>query len=317
MKNIKICTTLSCFFLLFLNRLEAQTNAKSDIEISPYIESSVDAIPAEAQNVLLNKLGEILTQNGVVKGVNSTFILTANTVVLTKEITPTSPSMQVYNLQTTFYIGNGVDGNLFSSFSTTLKGIGTNQTKAYINAFRNFSVKNEDIAGFLSKAKAKIIDYYNSKCETILSQAATLEKTNRYDEALYLLTSVPEVCTACYAKSSSKVAAIYKQSIDLDCKTKLAEAQQYWNANPNNEGANEAAFILKGINPKASCFNEVKTFGNTISKKMTDIDAREWKLYYEQEVGLEKDRIEAIKEIGKAYGQGQPKNVTYNTKYWW
>lgn len=317
MKNLKIYTAISCFFLLFLNKLEAQTTAKSDIEIAPYIDNSTEAIPSEAENVLLNKLSEILTQNGVIKGVNSTFILTANTVVLTKEITPTAPSMHVYNFQTTFYVGNGVDGNLFSSYSTTLKGIGTNQTKAYINAFRNIQVKNDEVSNFLLKAKAKIIDYYNSKCETILSQVSTLQKTNRFQEALYLLTSVPEACSACYAKCNLKVESVYKQSIDFDCKTKLAEAQQFWNANPNSDGANEAAQILKGVNPNSSCFNEVKSFGATIAKKMTENDAREWKVFYEQEVGLEKDRIEAIKEIGKAYGQGQPKNVTYNTKYWW
>lgn len=317
MKNIKTYIAISCFFLLFINESEAQNTAKNDIEISPYVQSSEEAIPAEAQNLLINKLGEILTQNGIVKGTNSTFILTANTIVLSKEITPTSPSMQVYNLQTTFYVGNGIDGNLFSSFSTTLKGIGTNQTKAYINAFRNITIKNDDISGFLSKAKAKIIDYYNSRCETILSQVSMLEKTNRYNEALYLLTSIPEQCTSCYAKANARVEGIYKKAIDLDCRTKLAEAQQYWNANPNSEGANEAVYILKNINPKAACFNEVKTFGNTISKKMNENDARQWKMFYDREVGLEKDRIEAIREIGKAYGNNQPQNVSYNTNGWW
>jgi hypothetical protein len=317
MKNLKIYTAISCFFLLFLNKLEAQTTAKSDIEISPYLESSEDVIPAEAQNVLLNKLGEILTQNGIVKGVNSTFILTANTVVLTKEITPTTPSMQVYTFQTTLYLGNGIDGNLFSSYNTTLKGIGTNQTKAYINAFKNIATKNDEITSFLTKAKAKVIEYYNTKCESILSQVSMLEKTNRYQEALYLLTSVPDVSSSCYAKSNARMESIYKKTIDFDCKTRLTEAQQFWNANPNADGANEAANLLKGINPNSACFKDVKAFGGIISKKMNENDAREWKLYYEQEVGLEKDRIEAIKEIGKAYGQGQPQNVTYNTKYWW
>jgi hypothetical protein len=317
MKNLKKYTSISCFFLLFLNKIEAQNIVKNDIEIAPYIENSVKSIPAEAQIVLLNKLGEVLTQNGVIKGINSTFILTANTVVITKEITPTSPTMQVYNFQTTFYIGNGVDGNLFSSYSLTLKGIGTNETKAYINAFKNINVKNEEIGAFLLNAKSKIIDYYNSKCETILLQVSTLEKTNRHQEALYLLTSIPEACTSCYAKCNAKVEYVYKKAIDLECKTKLNEAQQFWNANPNNNGASGVITILKGINPNSACFNEIKSFGSSISKKMNENDAREWKLFYEQQVGLEKDKIEAMREIGKAYGQGQPKNITYNTKYWW
>jgi 5'-3' exonuclease len=70
------------------------------------------------------------------------------------------------------------------------------------------------------------------------------------------------------------------------------------------------------INPEATCINEAKAFGNEISKKMKENDTREWKLYYEKEVGLEKDSIEAMKEIGKAYGQGQPKQVCNNVKWW-
>lgn len=318
MKKIKKILIVSCLGWLSLNSINAQqSKVKSDIEITPFLEESVEGIPAEAQNVLRNKLSEIVTQNGIVKGVNSKFILTANSAVVTKEITATAPQMYVYAFQTTFYLGNGIDGNLFSSYSTTLKGIGANQAKAYINAYKNIEVKNSEMEAFLHKGKTKIIEYYNSKCEVILNQVATLEKTNQYQEALYLLTSIPEQCTSCFAKANTKTESIYKKFIDFDCKTKLAEAQNYWNANPNSEGANNAFTILKTINPNSSCFTQVKSFGTTISKKMTENDAREWNLFYEQEVGLEKDRIQAIKEIGKAFGEGQPQNVTYNTKYWW
>ena len=317
MKNLKIYIAILGLFLLTNNLSSAQTTPKSSIEISPYINTSDASIPVEAQNLLYNKLGEILTQNGIIKGVNTVFILTANTVVLTQDITPTSPSMHVYTFQTTFYLGNGIDGNLFSSYTTNLKGIGTNQTKAYINAFRSISAKNEEISTFLNNAKAKVIDYYNAKCDNIMSQVSMLEKTNKYQDALYLLTSIPDVASSCYTKSNARIEAVYKKAIDFDCKSKLAEAQLYWNANPNSDGANQAAEILREINPNSTCFKDVKSFGAIISKKMNENDAREWNLFYQQEVGLEKDRIEAIKEIGKAYGQGQPQNVNYNTKYWW
>lgn len=317
MKNINKILLIICCCLITSNGVQAQTSANNDIEIAPYINSTVEGIPDEAQSILLNKMGNILTQNGIIKGINSMFILTANTNVLTKEITATVPQMYVYEFQITYFIGNGIDGNLFASKSYTIKGIGTTEIKAYIDAFKNISTKNNDLSDIISKAKVKIVEYYNSKCDIILAEASKLEKLNRYDEALYKLTSIPETCRACYSKSIAKAELIYKKAIDFDCKTKLNEANQLWNANPNENGAYQSVEVLKTINPQSSCFNEVKSLGNTISKKMNENDAREWKLYYEKEVGLEKDRIEAIKEIGKAYGQGQPKNVTYNTKYWW
>jgi hypothetical protein len=316
MKNINKILLIICCCLIISNSVQAQTSANNDIEIAPYINSTVEGIPDEAQSILLNKMENILTQNGIIKGINSMFILTANSNVLTKEITATVPQMYVYEFQITYFIGNGIDGNLFASKSYSIKGIGTTEIKAYIDAFKNISTKNNDLSDIISKAKVKIVEYYNSKCDVILVEASKLEKLNRYDEALYKLTSIPETCSACYSKSIAKAELIYKKAIDFDCKTKLNEANQLWNANPNENGAYQSVEVLKTINPQSSCFNEVKSLGSSISKKMKENDAREWKLYYEKEVGLEKDIIEAIKEIGKAYGQGQPKNVTYNTKYW-
>jgi hypothetical protein len=317
MKNLKNTLLIICCYLITSYNIQAQTNLNNDIEIAPYINSSVEGIPFEAQSILFNKMGDILVQNGTIKGVNSMFILTANTNVLSKEITATVPQMHVYEFQLTYFIGNGVDGTLFALKSYTIKGIGTTETKAYIDAFKNINTTNIDLGDIIRKAKSKIIEYYNSNCDIVLLEASKLERLNRFEEALYKLTSIPETCRACYTKSIAKAEIIYKKSIDFDCKIKLTEATQIWNSNPNSEGAYQSSGILKLVNPQASCFGEVKSLGKTISKKMIENDAREWNLYYEKEVGLEKDKIESIKEIGKAYGQGQPKNVTYNIKSWW
>jgi hypothetical protein len=321
MKNFKIIGLIITVFLLQTNCILAQNgdkvSTKNEIEITPYIAESTDGIPEEAQRILTNKMGEILTQNGVIKGINSNFILTANTTVLTKEITPTAPPMFVFVFQITYFIGNGIDGNVFSSQSATIKGVGINETKAYIDAFKGISTKNNDLTELISKAKAKIVAYYNSKCNAILSEATTLEKTGRYNEALYKLTAIPDACSDCYSKALNKMESVYKKAIDMDCNKKMSDANNIWNANPNENGANQVADILKTINPNSNCFSNAKILGQKIEKKLNEVDQREFKLFYEQQVGLEKDRIEAMKEIGKAYGNGQAKNVTYNTKYWW
>ena len=314
MKNIINIIAFCCVVLFGSAICLAQ---KDDaIEINPYLGASVEDVPVEAQQILLNKLGEVLTQNGVIKGQNSNFIITANTVVSSEVITTTAPPMHVYDLMLTLYIGNSVDGKLFATHTTTLKGVGTTKQKSYIDAFKGFNVKNDkEIAAFISKSKSKIVDYYNTKCSTILSEASMLEKTDRYSESVYLLTSVPQ-SSSCYPKAIAATQAIYKKAIDFDCKTKTLQASQVWNASPTAEGAMEAANILKTINPRSSCYNDVKILGAKISKKMTENDAREWNLFYLQEAGLEKDRIEAMKEVGKAYGLGQPRIINFNTRPW-
>lgn len=315
MKKIKHILVLMFVLMVFGQSLYAQNSNTNDIQISPYLSSEID-VPTGAQATLLNKLNQILTKNGTVNETNALFILTANVTTLSKDVTPTMPPMQSYTFQVSFYLGNGIDGNVFSTYSLTAKGVGTNELKAYNNAFQNINIDNVGFANFLASGKAKIINYYNTKCGAIQMEAAKLEKLGDYTNALSKLAAIPS-SSSCYGKSMAKIESLYKKVIDLTCKTKLNEAQQIWNANPTASGATEVANILRDINPASACFSDVRVLGKTISAKMNENDAREWKLYYEKEVGLEKSRIEALKEIGKAYGNGQAKVVNYNTKGWW
>lgn len=313
MKNLLKIIVVFFVSMVSQNIALAQTN---NIEIAPYIDDTVDGIPTEAHQTLINKMGQILTENGIIKGINSNFILTCNSTVSNEVITATAPSMYVYDLSVTFYIGNGIDGNLFATYNKSLKGVGASKTKAYIDAFKGLKTNDKDFQAFIEKAKQKIVAYYNTKCVSIMAEVNSLEKTQRFEEALYKLTSIPDA-SICFAQAQQKMATIYQKAIDNDCKLKLSNASNIWAANPNEYGANEVASIVATINPSSNCFAQAKILGAKVEKKMIENDNREFKIRYEQEVGLEKDRIEAMKEIGKAYGNGQPKNVTYNTKYWW
>lgn len=310
MKNILLAT------LLFANLIFAQKSNSSDIEITAFVDSNNNNIPAEAQQIALNALTNVIIKNGVSKGINSDFILTANTIILEKVIVPTAPSQVALDLSVNLYIGNIKDGNLYESTQVTLKGIGQNETKAYIDAIKKLNQNNKTLENLVVKAKSKIIQYYTQKCDIIIAEANKLEKTENFEGALYKLMSIPQECTNCYSKASLKSEIVYKKAIDFDAKVKLNQARQTWNANPNESGAKEATEILMQINPNASNFKEVKILGSEISKKLNENDKRNWQLYYEKEVGLEKDYINAAKEIGKAYGAGQPKQVYNNIKWW-
>jgi len=310
-KYFKIIIVLLVTFFI-QSKANSQAN---NIEIAPYIAESVDGIPIEAHQTLLNKMGEILTMNGIIKGINSNFILTCNSTVSNEVITSTAPTLHIYEISATFYIGNGVDGTLFSSFNTTLKGSGASKTKAYIDAFKGLKSGDKQFHSFIENAKQKIVTYYNTKCASIMEKVNTLDKTQLYEEASYILSSIPDA-SSCYTQAQQKMITLYQRAIDNDCKIKLANATNIWASHPNEYGANKVSNILSSINPNAACFAQVKVLGAEVEKKMLENDKREFEIRYEQEVGLEKDRIEAIKEIGKAYGNGQPKNITYNVRWW-
>lgn len=288
------------------------------IVLNAYVPDQTDGLTSSAKNSLENKLNQIATSTGMGGGAsNPRFIITANVVVLTKDITPTAPPMQAYTLDVTLYIGDGIDGKKFASQTTTVKGVGENETRAYMAALKNLNPNDAKIKSFVESGKSKIIEYYNTNCDFILKEAQTLITQKEFDYAIYKLTGVPEVCLECYNKCMTAVGPIYQQKIDFECKTKLTEANTIWSAGQSWDAAERAGAILSTIDPDATCYKDSKVLAEKIGKRILEVDKREWSLKVEKEVDLQRDMIKAYRDVGTAYGNGQPKTVTYNVSGWW
>lgn len=311
-------------FLLLLSCMAgfAQNNkGKIDdlgrIALTTFVPDQIDGLTPAAKTNLENKISQIVNKNGLGgSAYNSRFIITANVVVLSKDITPTAPPMQAYTLDVTLYIGDGVDGTKFASHSVTLKGVGENETRAYMASLKNLDDNDPKFQSFINTGKTRIIEYYNSRCDFIIKEAQTLASQKEFDAAIYKLTSVPEVCLDCFNKSMDAVAPIFKQKIDFECNTKLNEANSIWSADQSWQGAELAGKILSTIDPDSKCFREAKEMVTRISKRVYEVDKREWNLILEKEVSLERDMINAYREVGVAFGSGQPETITYNIRGW-
>lgn len=109
---------------------------------------------------------------------------------------------------------------------------------------------------------------------------------------------------------------IYQKYIDKDCEMKLQEAQGIWNARQDMIAAEDAGAILATIDPAAACFGEVKALSKKIETKVAEIDDREWK-YTLKDQAQKSEMIQAYRDVGVAYGNGQPETVHYNIKTWW
>jgi hypothetical protein len=317
MKKLKFVLLLT--FALCISYAQGQGDKMSDkgrLTLAVWVPDQIDNMPAGAQANLENKLNQILTANGMSgDAMNTRFVLSANVVVMTKDITATSPPMQAYTLDVTLYIGDGFEGKAFSSYTTTVKGVGDNETKAYNAALKGIKTTDPNYQTFLDKGKNKIIEYYNAQCDFIIKEAKTAAGMHNYDEAIWKLTSIPDACTECWEKCMAAVAPIFQQKIDYECKTKLMEATNLWNANQSWDGAQSAGAILATIDPKSACFAESKALSDKIAKRILEVDKREWNFKYDQEIGLERDMIKAYRDVGVAYGNGQPQNVTYKS-FW-
>lgn len=292
-----------------------KTSNPENIILSPYIPSTVEGIPQIAVKNLENKLSRIVTANGLGASSNQRFIISANVNVLTKDITPTAPPMFAFTLNVTFYIGDGIDGKLFSTTSATIKGVGETEDKAYISALKNIKENNSDFKSFIATGKQKVLDYYKTNCDLIFKEAKTYSNTNEYERAIATLLAVPMASTECYNKAMDESFSAYTKMIDRDCKLKLNEANAIWSAGQSYVSASSAAAVLASVDPDASCFGEVKTLYNSIKSRVTEIDTREWN-YVLKDALQESERIKAIQAIGVAYGTNQ-KATTIHYKTLW
>lgn len=306
----------------FTQNNKGSSNDIARITLASYVPEGIDKMPDAARSILANKLNQIVTQNGMGgSAFNERFIITANVNVINKDLTPTAPPMTAFGLEVTLYIGDGIEGTKFSSTSISVKGVGENETKAYISALKRISPTNSSIQDFVENGKSRIIEYYNSKCDFIIKEAQTMVSQNQFEEAIFKLTSVPEVCKDCYDKCMDAVGPIYQKQIDKECKSKLMDATTAWNASQDTYGADVAGGILSQIDSNAACYKEALALSNKIAQRVKEIDQRDWKFQLKQQqdnVDVKKETIKAARDIGVAYGNGQKSNtIRYNVRGWW
>ncbi|HLT48809.1 MAG TPA: hypothetical protein VKZ90_00035 [Aequorivita sp.] len=302
--------------LVFVFGISTAQSSDSNIALGTYIPYEMTEVPAAARQILETKLGQMVTKNGISDvSYNSRFIITPNVSVMSKDVIGTAPPKIALNLDVTLYIGDGVNGTLYTSKSFNVKGVGSNETKAYIAAIKNMKTNGEDVQIFVTEGKQKIIDFFNNNCELIQKEANTLANQNRYEEALGLLVNVP-VNSTCYDKVGKSLKTMYQKTIDRDCQLQLAEATAIWTANQDLAAANEAGAILASIEPSSSCYPEVKSLFSKIGSRVKTLSDRPWE-YKLKVLDANIEIAKGAQNVLMAYAKNQPNTVMYNIRGWY
>jgi len=309
------------FLIISYTRINAQINSDANrIVLNSIILDKENKIPEEAKNQLLSKLTQISTNSGM--GGNSItprFVIAAKINILTKDIIAGPPQMIAINSEVVFFIGDAETNQIFASSTITGKGVGTNENKSLISLIQNINVNSKQLIELTQNGKNKIVDYYTSQCDFIIKRAQTKGQQHLFDESIYDLMQVPEVCKSCYMKCLSAVQPIFKNKIDRDGLMKLNEARSKWNASQNRKGADEASPILSSIEPESSSYKNALALAETIKAKIDEIEKRNWEFKmkkYNDAISLESQRIESARQTAIAYYQNQPKVIIYNRIIW-
>lgn len=301
--------------LLFVATIGAQ-NVNSNIALGTYIPQEVEMIPASARQILETKLGQMVTKNGISDiSYNSRFIITPNISVMSKDILPTAPPKVALNLDITLYIGDGIAGTLYASKSFNVKGVGSNETKAYISAIRNMNTNSEDVHRFVTEGKEKIIAFFDNNCDLIQKEANTLAAQNRFEEALGMLVNIP-VQSSCYDKSAKNLKTMYQKAIDRDCELRLAEATAIWSSSQDLEATIGAATVLAGAEPTSACYPKVQSLFMKIENRAKELTDRPWE-YKLKVLDAKMEIAKGSQAIMMEYAKNQPSTVMYNIRGWY
>lgn len=318
MKFIKLNIIFAIVFHTVISFGQKKIQDIDLIAIAPYVSSQIEYLPASARVNLENKLDKMITSSGYSSsiGFENRFILTPNITVVNKNIVAGAPPKVALVLDVTFYVGDGISGLKYGSTSVQVKGVGTNETKAYNSAISRIGTNNKELKKLLENTKVKILDYFNSNCNNILKEADNYANLNQYDDALSVLNSIPKEITKCYALASNKLKPIYKKKIDNECKVYITKAENAWNYGLDYDAAKKAGEYLSEIDPASACYADAKRIFQLINKSLEKESERKWDFELKKQENINNYNLRAL-EMQENIRVARARYSGYNINRWW
>lgn len=274
---------------------------------------NVDGLSKSNLSKLETKITQILTSNGIGSiGYNNNFaVYPVIEIYETKPIEGGMENLLLINCQLNLFLKNLNNNLIFASIDKPLSGIGRDKQSALSNAISKIKVNDTDLQAFVQNGKTKIIGYYEANCQDLINESEICLKKQEFEKALGLLMAVPAE-VSCYKKLQEKSIDVYKAYQNQKCITQLQEAKAQLALN-NYSGALN---ILGQIDPSTSCFKESQSLMTSAANKVAAEEKKQWDekmKSYNDNITLEKQRIEAAKEIAVAYYRSKPATINYST----
>lgn len=287
----------------------ANAQGECSIDVSVADITKGDVVPAAINSKLEGKLTQAISKAGLTSApYDSRFFVAGRFDDAFNDISG-GPSQKVYVKTTlTLYIGDADEQKIFASEAFELNGVGGSDQQAYTRALGKLNATNPKLVEFLRNGKQKIIDYFDANYQSYINNARKAMAARDFDEALYYATAIPSCCKG-YDQANALAMQIYKQSMNHSAQQLLAKARAAWAADPSADGAAEAHSFLSQIDPESSCYAEAQA----LSKQISQTTQKQWEFEnvtkYNNEVELQKQRINAAKEVAVAWAKSRPKQV--------
>lgn len=292
--------------------LMSLTAAAQNCDIAVGVVCKSDAeVPTTVCASLQKKVEGMLGAHGLVSvNADTPFVMWTTLTDVLSGVVPGPPRQYTVSATLLMQLCDAASGTVLSTCTVEgMKGVGNSSQKAYSNAMRILNARNPRCQDFLAGASQTILDYYNSHYPAIIERAKSFALRDDYGQALYWIFSIPECCEG-YAQAADVAAGIYKDFINSEGVLAFRTAQALWIADPTAGGAAKALPVLLTIPQGSDAWEQSESLVNEIYATVKDDKNFETRTKYADASHLEELKIEAAREIGKAWGEGQTASTT-------
>jgi hypothetical protein len=305
---------LNFLFILFIgivNSAFAQENISADefgkLNIATVMPTELEGFTAGHLKKIETKMLSLLNQSGISSlGIDNGVVMYPVISIFNEQtINPGLQTMIVIDGELSLFIKQADDKLIFSTMTKRVKGSGRTRDQAINNLISLLPTRSDEYGDFIIKAKTKIIDYYNKRCDMLITKADQLSKANKHDQAISMLFSIPAE-TDCYKKARDKSLEVYRNYQNYSCTQMVSQAKAKLAANQYEEGF----ALLSRVDPSSNCAKEVERL---YTRHGNEVDAnvkRYWNFW--EKINLNK--IEAEKYRWKAMSELAVLFVTNNAR---
>lgn len=274
------------------------------------VDSDNSDAPAEMSNIISTRLIQALSAEGMSAGdTYGQLYMSGRFTDTFKETVPGPPAQTAVTTLLTLYVADIFADKVFDSQTFELRGVGTSEQKAYLNALKQLNGKNKSFQSFVSRAKEKTIEYFDKNYRQLLDRARNAAETHDYEMALYYTTLIPQ-CSKGYGEAEKATLSYFKGYADYQGQMLLTKAKGVFAASPNADGASEAYALISRINPTSDSYGPAMKFADEMAHQTKEEYDFEVHKKYNDEISRDRAIIDAARQIGVAYGTGQKAQTT-------
>ena len=295
--------------LLLIFGINAQETIQSRIGFSYTPGNYPPEITENLARSLENKVNQIISRScaGASIASSAAFAIRPEVVISSQDVVSTGMrGVYVSRGELTLYAVGLLDNNTYASVRIPVEGSASNNAQAALNQMiLRVNISDVRIARFIQTAQQKIEEFFAKNTPILIQKADALAKKSQYDEAVAVLSLIPESVDS-YTTVAARISEYYTAQIDLEATAQLHEVDVLL----AQDKKTEALDILAEINPLSTLFLQAQAKINSVYQEA--VEAR--KAVKEQQEMERNERLLQKAQVEKERKEEEQRNFENQMK---